>query len=57
MTQETISERKSLHLEDVEIVGVTTVQISTNGVAYVYLGKRYKDYKGKRVLVLIKLLE
>jgi len=57
MTQETISERKSLHLEDVEIVGVTTVQISTNGVAYVYLGKRYKDYKGKRVLVLLKLLE
>ncbi|MCI4409582.1 MAG: hypothetical protein JHC26_10860 [Thermofilum sp.] len=57
MAQKSITEKKSLQLDDLEIVGVTTIQMSTNGVPFVYIGRRYKDYKGKRVLVLIKLLE
>jgi hypothetical protein len=57
MSQEIISEKKSLQLEEIEIVGVKTIQISTNGVAYVYLGRRFAEHKGKRALVLIKLLE
>jgi len=57
MAQETINEKKSLQLDGLEVVGVKTIQLSTNRVAYVYLGRRYSEYKGKRALVLIKLLE
>ncbi|MCI4409729.1 MAG: hypothetical protein JHC26_11610 [Thermofilum sp.] len=42
---------------NLEIVGVTTIQTNAKGDPFIYIGKRYKDHKGKRVLVLIKLLE
>jgi hypothetical protein len=54
---ETITEKKTLQIDGLEIVGVTTIQMSANGVPFVYIGRRYREHKGKRVLVLIKLLE
>jgi hypothetical protein len=39
------------------VIGVRKVQVNTRGHAFVYLGKDYASLKGKKILIVINVLD